>query len=95
MSDSRPYGDDPSRLERTASVATTALGQWHFLLVGGAALVALVYAHFTPAIGMSARSWEIVLAGVAAVLLGIGLTRTARRSEEIPVEDEEDPGVRP
>lgn len=95
MSDTRPDGDDPSRLERIAAVCSTALDQWHFLLVGGFATVALVYALLRPSIGMSARASEAVLAVLAAVLLGVVARRTARQADEVPVADERDPGVRP
>jgi hypothetical protein len=43
MSDSAWYGDESPR-DRVAGVASTAVGEWHWLLFGGGAAALLVYA---------------------------------------------------
>lgn len=96
MSDTRLHGDDPSRLDRIESVVRTALGEWNFLIPGLLFALTLVYALLNPTIGASEPASEAVFAVVALVLLGVAARRTARKSDAVPYEEEDDsPGVRP
>jgi hypothetical protein len=96
MSDTRLHGDDPSRRDYIASVVWTALGEWHFLLPGALFAATLVYALVNPSLGASEPASEAVFAVVALVSLGVVARRTARKSDAVPYEAENDgPGVRP
>lgn len=96
MSDTRLHGDDPSRLDRIESVVWTALGEWNFLVPGALFAVTLLYALVNPSLGASEPASEAVFAVVAVVMLGVAVRRTARKSEAVPYDEEDDsPGVRP
>lgn len=97
MSDTRLHGGDASRLDRIESVVRTALGEWNFLIPGLLFAVTLVYAFVNPKIGASEPASEAAFALVACVLLGVAVTRTARKSDAVPIAEEESdgPGVRP
>ena len=81
MPDSAWYGDEASPRDRVERVASAAAGEWHWFLFGGAAAVLLVYALVNPGLGVSARAVELLLASVAAVLLGVAASRVAGSSE--------------
>lgn len=77
MSDSAWYGGEKSPHDRVERVVSTAVGEWHWLLFGGSAAALLVYALVNPGLGVSARAVELLLAGVAVVLLGVAAKRIA------------------
>lgn len=97
MSDTRLHGDDASRLDRIESVVRTALGEWNFLIPGLLFALTLGYAYVNPKLGASEPASEAVFALLAGVLLGVAVTRTARKSDAVPIAEEESdgPGVRP
>ena len=82
MSDSAWFGDDTSPRDRVDRVASTAVGEWHWFLFGGAAAGLLAYALLNPGLGVSARAVELLLAGVACVLLGVASKRVAEGPDE-------------
>lgn len=82
MADSAWYGDAESPHDRVAGVASTAVGEWHWLLFGSGAAVLLVYALLNPGPGVSARTVELLLAGVAVVLLGAATKHVSEGSDE-------------
>ena len=82
MSDSAWFGDDASPRDRVERVVSTAVGEWHWFLVGGTAAGLLVYALLNPGLGVSARAVELLLAGVACVLLGVASKRVAEGPDE-------------
>jgi len=82
MSDSAWYGDAESPRDRVERVVSTAVGEWHWFLFGGGAAALLVYALVNPGLGVSARAVELLLAGVACVLLGVATKRVAEGPDE-------------
>jgi hypothetical protein len=82
MSDSAWYGDGASPRDRVERVVSTAAGEWHWLLFGGSAAGLLAYALLNPGLGVSAPAVELLLAGVACVLLGVASKRIAEGPDE-------------
>jgi len=82
MSDSAWDGDAESPRDRVERVVSTAADEWHRVLFGGGAAAPLVYALLNPGPGISARAVELLLAGVAAVLLGVATKRVAEGPDE-------------
>ena len=77
MSDSAWHGDTEPPRDRVAGVASTVVGEWHWLLFGSGAAVLLVYALLNPGLGVSARAVELLLAGVAVTFLGTAASHAA------------------
>ena len=93
MSDSAWFGDETSPRDRVERVASAAVDEWHWFLFGGGAAALLVYALLNPGLGVSARAVELLLAGVACVLLGVASRRVAEGPDErwTPEPPERDP----